>query len=75
MPTTSRVMPMSITVPSADPAAGEGLGEQAWIEVIQKMDEVYTTCSSTKLPLKKKRCAGGVSPVHRKCTDVDISTF
>ena len=35
---------MSTTVPPAEPAGDSPLppgGEQAWIEVIQKMDEVY----------------------------------
>ena len=57
MPTTSRVMPMSITVPSADPTAGEGLGEQAWIEVIQKMDEVYNDLLQYEVALEEKNAA------------------
>lgn len=57
MPTTSRVMPMSIIVPSADPAAGEGLGEQAWIEVIQKMDEVYNDLLQYEVALEEKNAA------------------
>ncbi len=39
------------------PAVGEGLGEQAWIEVIQKMDEVYNDLLQYEVALEEKNSA------------------
>jgi two-component system sensor histidine kinase HupT/HoxJ len=36
---------------------GEGLGEQAWIEVIQKMDEVYNDLLQYEVALEEKNAA------------------
>ncbi len=50
---------MSTTVPPADSvlAGGEGIGEQAWIEVIQKMDEVYNDLLQYEVALEQKNAA------------------
>ncbi|UCV07748.1 sensor histidine kinase [Dechloromonas denitrificans] len=51
---------MSTTVPPADSplaAVSEGLGEQAWIEVIQKMDEVYNDLLQYEVALEEKNAA------------------
>jgi len=51
---------MSTTVPPANsplPAATEQLGEQAWIEVIQKMDEVYNDLLQYEVALEEKNAA------------------
>ena len=48
---------MSIIVPPAEgrPASpAEGLGEDAWIEVIQKMDEVYNDLLQYEVALEEK---------------------
>jgi len=64
MPTTSTALPMSTIVPPADlsadsplPPATEQLGEQAWIEVIQKMDEVYNDLLQYEVALEEKNAA------------------
>ncbi len=51
---------MSTTAPPARPgvpAAGEQFGEQAWIEVIQKMDEVYNELLQYEVELEEKNAA------------------
>ena len=53
---------MSITVPPAEsPVPGEGplagAGEQAWIEVIQKMEEVYNDLLQYEVALEEKNTA------------------
>jgi two-component system sensor histidine kinase HupT/HoxJ len=51
---------MSIIVPPAEgrPASpAEGLGEDAWIEVIQKMDEVYNDLLQYEVALEEKNAA------------------
>ncbi len=51
---------MSTTVPPAEPGrgtSGEGLGEQAWIEVIRKMDEVYNDLLQYEVALEEKNAA------------------
>jgi len=51
---------MSTTVPPANSplgAASDGLGEQAWIEVIQKMDEVYNDLLQYEVALEEKNAA------------------
>lgn len=53
---------MSITVPPAEPPLpGEGplagAGEQAWIEVIQKMEEVYNDLLQYEVALEEKNTA------------------
>lgn len=51
---------MSTTVPPADPAGDPLLaatGEQAWIEVIQKMDEVYNDLLQYEVALEEKNAA------------------
>jgi len=50
---------MSTTVPPAESvlAGGEGIGEQAWIEVIQKMDEVYNDLLQYEVALEQKNAA------------------
>ena len=51
---------MSTTVPPADFAADSPLppgGEQAWIEVIQKMDEVYNDLLQYEVALEEKNAA------------------
>jgi two-component system, NtrC family, sensor histidine kinase HupT/HoxJ len=51
---------MSTTVPPAHSplgAAADGLGEQAWIEVIQKMDEVYNDLLQYEVALEEKNAA------------------
>ncbi|MFZ2266346.1 MAG: ATP-binding protein [Azonexus sp.] len=64
MPTTNTVRTMSTTGRPADlgadsplPAATEQLGEQAWIEVIQKMDEVYNDLLQYEVALEEKNAA------------------
>src|SRR5574343_1202089 len=68
MPTTKAAKPMSTTVPpvepgaglTPDPAADSPLppgGEQAWIEVIQKMDEVYNDLLQYEVALEEKNAA------------------
>ncbi|MBS1158416.1 MAG: sensor signal transduction histidine kinase [Proteobacteria bacterium] len=56
MPTTNTVTPMSITVPPAESAFPPD-GEQAWIEVIQKMDEVYNDLLQYEVALEEKNAA------------------
>lgn len=51
---------MSTTAPHADHLLdlnSEGLGEQAWIEVIQKMDEVYNDLLQYEVALEEKNAA------------------
>ena len=51
---------MSTTVPPANSplgASADGLGEQAWIEVIQKMDEVYNDLLQYEVALEEKNAA------------------
>lgn len=52
---------MSTTVPPADLPAGDsplnGAGEQAWIEVIQKMEEVYNDLLQYEVALEEKNTA------------------
>ena len=50
---------MSIIDPPADPALSPlaGAGEQAWIEVIQKMDEVYNDLLQYEVALEEKNAA------------------
>lgn len=56
---------MSTTDPSAEsgaplargPGAGDELGEQAWIEVIHKMDEVYNDLLEYEVALEQKNAA------------------
>jgi two-component system sensor histidine kinase HupT/HoxJ len=51
---------MSTTVPPANSPLGtaaDGLGEQAWIEVIQKMDEVYNDLLQYEVALEEKNAA------------------
>jgi two-component system sensor histidine kinase HupT/HoxJ len=51
---------MSITVPPADPVPESPLppgGETAWIEVIQKMDEVYNDLLQYEVALEEKNAA------------------
>ena len=58
MPTAPTARPMSTTGLPAEPGLpGEGLGEQAWIEVIQKMDEVYNDLLQYEVALEKKNAA------------------
>ena len=60
MPTTNMGSNMSITVPPAKspfPEVVEQLGEQAWIEVIQKMDEVYNDLLQYEVALEEKNAA------------------
>jgi two-component system, NtrC family, sensor histidine kinase HupT/HoxJ len=64
MPTTNTAQTMSTTGRPADlttesplPAATEQLGEQAWIEVIQKMDEVYNDLLQYEVALEEKNAA------------------
>jgi two-component system sensor histidine kinase HupT/HoxJ len=57
---TSTAKPMSTTVPPAEPAGDSPLppgGEQAWIEVIQKMDEVYNDLLQYEVALEEKNAA------------------
>lgn len=52
--------PMSTTAPPARsplPDSTEQLGEQAWIEVIQKMDEVYNDLLQYEVALEEKNAA------------------
>ncbi len=51
---------MSTSVPPAESplgATGEAIGEQAWIEVIQKMDEVYNDLLQYEVALEEKNAA------------------
>lgn len=51
---------MSTIVPPANESQGfptEGLGEHAWIEVIQKMDEVYNDLLQYEVALEEKNAA------------------
>lgn len=51
---------MSTSVPPVEAllhAAGDELGEQAWIEVIQKMDEVYNDLLQYEVALEEKNAA------------------
>ena len=79
MPMMNTGSRMSTIVPpakdlSASPA--EGLGEDAWIEVIQKMDEVYNDLLQYEVALEEKKCgARGVASVHRERTDLDVGYF
>lgn len=65
MPMTNMGKTMSTTNPASDlpadppsnPPALEGLGEQAWIEVIQKMDEVYNDLLQYEVALEEKNAA------------------
>src|SRR5574343_1079397 len=59
-PTTKAAKPMSTTVPPADAVPESPLpqgGEQAWIEVIQKMDEVYNDLLQYEVALEEKNAA------------------
>lgn len=47
---------MSTTIPPADPLLA-ATGEQAWIEVIQKMDEVYNDLLQYEVALEEKNAA------------------
>jgi len=47
---------MSTTIPPADPLLA-ATGEQAWIEVIQKMDEVYNDLLQYEVALEEKNSA------------------
>ena len=52
--------PMSTTVPPAEASPhlpDESFGEQAWIEVIQKMDEVYSELLQYEVALEEKNAA------------------
>ena len=52
------VKPTSITAPPAELlGAADGIGEQAWIEVIQKMDEVYNDLLQYEVALEEKNAA------------------
>ena len=55
MSTTGR--PADPGLDSPLPAATEQLGEQAWIEVIQKMDEVYNDLLQYEVALEEKNAA------------------
>jgi len=60
MPMTNTAKSMSTTAPPADSPLGspaEGIGEQAWIEVIQKMDEVYNDLLQYEVALEEKNAA------------------
>ncbi len=59
MPTTGTGRPMSTTSPASEPVPGApgSLGEQAWIEVIQKMDEVYNDLLQYEVALEEKNAA------------------
>jgi len=60
MHTTNTVKRMSTIVPPADLSASSPLppsGEQAWIEVIQKMDEVYNDLLQYEVALEEKNSA------------------
>jgi two-component system, NtrC family, sensor histidine kinase HupT/HoxJ len=59
MHTMPTVSPMSTTGRSADEATPQlvGVGEQAWIEVIQKMDEVYNDLLQYEVALEEKNAA------------------
>ena len=60
MPTTNTAKPMSTTVPPADTLPESPLppgGETAWIEVIQKMDEVYNDLLQYEVALEEKNAA------------------
>lgn len=57
---TAPATAMSTTVPPVDPPlprGGEELGEQAWIEVIRKMDEVYNDLLQYEVALEEKNAA------------------
>ena len=57
---TSTAKPMSTIAPPADLAGDSPLppgGEQAWIEVIQKMDEVYNDLLQYEVALEEKNAA------------------
>src|SRR5574343_1556808 len=59
-PTTNTAKHMSTTVPPAEALPDSPLppgGETAWIEVIQKMDEVYNDLLQYEVPLKEKNAA------------------
>ena len=60
MRTMNRVRSMSTTAPPADnplDPTSAALGEQAWIEVIQKMDEVYNDLLQYEVALEDKNAA------------------
>jgi two-component system, NtrC family, sensor histidine kinase HupT/HoxJ len=60
MPTMNTAKPMSTIAPPADLSANSPLppgGEQAWIEVIQKMDEVYNDLLQYEVALEEKNAA------------------
>ncbi len=60
MPTTNTARIMSTTAPRADlvdDSPLSGAGEQAWIEVIQKMDEVYNDLLQYEVALEEKNAA------------------
>ncbi|WP_043463195.1 PAS domain-containing sensor histidine kinase [Azovibrio restrictus] len=50
---------MSTTSPASEPLPGapESMGEQAWIQVIQKMDEVYNDLLQYEVALEEKNAA------------------
>ena len=52
------VKPTSITAPPDELlGAADGIGEQAWIEVLQKMDEVYNDLLQYEVALEEKNAA------------------
>ena len=54
----ARAVPSPLAdLPGAGPLAGDGLGEQAWIEVIQRMDEVYNDLLQYEVALEEKNAA------------------
>ena len=60
MRTMTRVKSMSTTALPADnplDPSSAALGEQAWIEVIQKMDEVYNDLLQYEVALEDKNAA------------------
>lgn len=57
---TSMARPISTSVPPVEAllhAASDELGEQAWIEVIRKMDEVYNDLLQYEVALEEKNAA------------------
>jgi len=51
----TRKTPPSLSLPDLPlPASGEGMDEAAWLEVIQKMDEVYSQLIQDEIELERK---------------------
>ena len=51
----------------------EGVDESTWLDVIQKMDEVYSRLIDDEVELEKKNTrAGAVAAVHLQRADVDV---